>query len=90
VLAQIALVLELLKQIVAEQRYDDLEIPHIKKLMAKGRGLHFSIDDQGVMKYKNWLVVPNNDELRRKILDEAHQSKLSIHSGSNKMYHDLR
>jgi hypothetical protein len=58
--------------------------------MAKGRGPHFSIDEQGVVKYKNRLVVPGNEELRRKILDEAHQSKLSIHPGSNKMYHDLR
>jgi hypothetical protein len=90
VLAHIAFVLELLEQIIVEQRYDDLEIPHIKKLMAKGRGPHFSIDEQGVVKYKNRLVVPGNDELRRKILDEAHQSKLSIHPGSNKVYHDLR
>jgi hypothetical protein len=35
-------------------------------------------------------VVLGNEELRRKILEEAHQSKLSIHPGSNKMYHDLR
>jgi hypothetical protein len=89
VLAQIALVSELLEQIIVEQRYDDLEIPHIKKLMVEGRGPHFNIDEQGVVKYKNRLVVPGHDELRRKILDEAHQSKLSIHSRSNKMYHDL-
>jgi hypothetical protein len=89
VLAQIALVSELLEQIIAEQRYDDLEIPHIKKLMAEGRGTHFSIDEQGVMKYKNRLVVPGNEELKRNILEEAHQSKLSIHPGSNKMYHDF-
>jgi hypothetical protein len=89
VLAQIALVSELLEQIVVEQRYDDLEIPHIKKLMAEGHSPYFSINEQGVVKYKNQLVVPNNNELRRKILDEAHQSKLSIHPGSNKIYHDL-
>jgi hypothetical protein len=89
VLAHIALVSELLEQIIAEQRYDDLEIPHIQKLMAEGRGPHFSIDKQGVMRYKNRVVVPGNEGLRRKILDEAHQSKLSIHPGSNKMYHDL-
>jgi hypothetical protein len=45
VLAQIALISELLEQIIAEQRYDDLEIPHIKKLMAEGCGPHFSIDE---------------------------------------------
>jgi len=35
------------------------------------------------------LLVPSRDELRRKILDEAHNSKLSIHPGSSNMYHDL-
>ena len=62
-----------------------MEILHIKKLIAKERGPHFSIDDQGVVKFKNRLVVPSSDELRRKILDEDHNSKLSIHPGSNKM-----
>src|SRR5579859_428126 len=58
--------------------------------MAEGRGPHFSMDEQGVLKFKNRLVVPAGNELRRKILEEAHTSKLSIHPGSNKMYHDLR
>ena len=90
VLAHIALVSELLEQIIMEQRQDTLEIPHIKKLIAEGWGPQFSIDEQGVVRYKDRLVVPSNEELRRKILNEAHHSKLSIHPGSNKMYHDLR
>ena len=90
VLAHIALVLDLLEQIIIEQRQDALEILHIKKLIAEGHGPHFNVDDQGVVKFKNRLVVPSSDELRRKILDEAHNSKLSIHPRSNKMYHDLR
>ena len=88
--AHIALVSYLLERIIIEQRQDASEIPHIKKLITEGRGPHFSIDDQGVVKFKNRLVVPSSDELRRKNLDEAHNSKLSIHLGSNKMYHDLR
>ena len=89
VLAHIALVSDLLEQIIIEQRQDVSEIPHIKKLIAEGRGPHFSVDDQGVVKFKNRLVVPSSDELRRKNLDEAHNSKLSFHPRSNKMYHDL-
>ena len=45
VLAHIALVSELIKQIILEQRQDTLEIPHIKKLIAEGRGPQFSIDE---------------------------------------------
>ena len=88
VLAHIALVSELLEQIIMEQRQDTLEISHIKKLIAERRGPHFSIDGQDVVRYKDRLVVPSNEELRSKILNEAHHSKLSIHPGSNKMYHD--
>jgi hypothetical protein len=36
------------------------------------------------------LVAPKDQELRTKILDKAHQSKLSIHLGSSKMYCDLK
>jgi hypothetical protein len=36
------------------------------------------------------LVVPKKEALKRKILDEAHASRYSIHPGSSKMYHDLR
>ena len=57
VLAHIALVSDLLEQIIIEQRQDALKIPHIKKLITEVRGPHFSIDDQGVVKFKNRLVV---------------------------------
>ena len=53
---------------------DILEIPHIKKLIVEGHGPHFSVDDQGVVRFKNRLVVLSSEELRRKILDEAHNS----------------
>lgn len=34
--------------------------------------------------------MPNNDEVKNKILEEAHKSQFSIHSGSTKMYRDLK
>jgi hypothetical protein len=90
ILAHIALTSELLEQVIREQKEDPEEIPHIRKLMAKGCGPHFSVDEHGVVRYKDRLVVPSNEELKRKILNEAHHSKLSIHPGSNKIYNDLR
>jgi isochorismate hydrolase len=35
-------------------------------------------------------VVPNDAKLRRKILDEAHQTWYTIHPDNNKMYQDLK
>jgi len=50
----------------------------------------FKLDDQGILWFGKRLVVPKDFELRRKILDEAHESQFSIHLGSNKMYQDLK
>jgi hypothetical protein len=50
----------------------------------------FHKDSKGVLWFEDRLVVPKNPELRQKILDEAHLSKISVHPNSNKMYHDLR
>ena len=64
VLAHIALSLELLEKIILEQRQDPEEIPHIGKLTAEGRGPYFSVDEHGVVRYKDRLVVPSNEELK--------------------------
>jgi hypothetical protein len=50
----------------------------------------FRQDNKGILWFGDRLVVPKNPELRKKILDEAHLSKFSMHPDNNKMYHDLR
>jgi hypothetical protein len=50
----------------------------------------FKLDEIGVLWFDERLVVPKDQELRTKILDEAHQSKLSIHPDSSKMYSDMK
>jgi hypothetical protein len=39
--------------------------------------------------FKDRLVVLKREALKKKILDEAHISRYSIHLESTKMYHDL-
>jgi hypothetical protein len=50
----------------------------------------FRQDNKGTLWFEVRLVVPKNADLRKKILDEAHLSKFSMHPGSDKMYHDLK
>ena len=50
----------------------------------------FRQDNKGVLWFEDRLVVPKNPELRKKISDESHLSKFSMHPGSSKMYHDLK
>jgi hypothetical protein len=50
----------------------------------------FRQDSKGILWFGDRLVVPKNRDLKKKILDEAHLSKFSMHPGSTKMYHDLK
>jgi hypothetical protein len=50
----------------------------------------FRQDNKGILWFEDKLVVPKNKYLKKKILDEAHLSKFSMHLGSTKMYHDLK
>lgn len=62
--------------------------PELKEHMEKvnhgeASGFHFSKD--GVLKTKSGrTMVHNNAELRREILDEAHQTKYTIHQSNTK------
>ena len=50
----------------------------------------FVIDSEGTLCLGTRLCVPNIDELRKEITEEAHFSAYSIHPSSTKMYHDLK
>jgi hypothetical protein len=78
-------------EIIAAQSNDE-GVAHIKRRLTKGdpKVDCFHVDDEGVLWFKDHLVVPKNHELHKKIFDEAHTSKYFIHPGSTKMYHDLK
>ena len=66
------------EQIIAAQR-NDKAIAHIKQRLKNGEDLCFKQDQDGVIWFKNRLVVPKSLKLRKQILDEAHLSRFSIH-----------
>jgi hypothetical protein len=58
--------------------------------MKKEPTKHFRVDEQGVLWFDDHFVVPKDQELKNKLMDEAHLSRLSIHPRSSKMYQELR
>jgi hypothetical protein len=77
--------------IVPTQKYDK-GMKHIQIRVQQGdpKVACFCEDMEGTLWFKNRLVVPRREALKKKILDEAHTSRYSIHLGSIKMYHYLR
>jgi hypothetical protein len=88
-LNNIALIPTIKEDVIAAQRMD-VRMGHLRRRLELGEGQCFQQDVDGVLWFKGRLVVPNDLELHRKIMDEAHCSRYSIHPGSNKMYQDLR
>ena len=90
-LANITLTPTLRDQIIAAQR-NNIGMEKIRQRLREGdpRVACFQLDSEGVLWFKNRLVVPKDLELRKQILDEAHLSRYSIHPGNNKMYQDLK
>jgi hypothetical protein len=78
-------------EIIATQK-DDEGMGHIKGRMREGdpKVACFREDAEGTLWFKKRLIVPQREALKKKILDEAHKSRYSIHPGSTKMYHDQR
>jgi hypothetical protein len=50
----------------------------------------FKFDDDGLLRFKNQIYVPPNDNLRRLILNEAHRLVYMAHPGVTKMRADLK
>jgi hypothetical protein len=78
-------------RIVIAQRNDE-DVQTIKQKLAEGDPKYtcFQKDHQDVVWFGKCLVVLVHPEIKKIILDEAHQSKFSIHPGTTKMYQDLK
>jgi hypothetical protein len=50
----------------------------------------FSFDSDGLLRFKSWIYVPPNEELRMLILSEAHRAVYMAHPGVTKMRADLK
>jgi hypothetical protein len=88
-LTQLKLESVLLQRIIDAQRTDK-GMKHIHEKIEAGKANCFRKDDQGVIWFKDRIVVPKDVEVHQQILDEAHLSRYSINPGSTKMYQDLK
>jgi hypothetical protein len=66
----------------------NITLTHTMKGDPKVACFHENVE--GTLWFKNRLVVPKKEALKKKILDEAHTTRYSIHPGSTKIYHVLR
>ena len=79
----------LIREVKEKQCYDPI-LQCLKEKVSQGIMKEFRLTQDGVLYCQNRLCVPDVNRLRRRIMEEAHHSRYSIHPGSTKMYHDLK
>ena len=79
----------LLNRVLEAQKKDE-KIAVIVSQIGNGKEIELIVNEDGVLYYKNRVCVPNDNDLRKVILEEAHSGSFAIHSGSTKMYQDLK
>ena len=75
---------------IREGQKFDLKLVDQFNLINQGKGDKFRIDENGAMRFGDRVYVPDVPELKKSILEEGHQSGLSIHPGATKIYRDLK
>ena len=58
--------------------------------LESGKSTDFSMSVNGTLKYNNRICVPDDEELKKEILTEAHTTPYSLHPSTTQMYNDLK
>ncbi|XP_059627679.1 uncharacterized protein LOC132270521 [Cornus florida] len=80
----------LVSRIIHSQTQDDrLQTKAVEAVNDEGN-VDWTYGADGGMRFRGRLYVPDLADLKREILEEAHHSRYTVHSGGTKMYHDLK
>ena len=79
-----------LKKMIIDAQKNDEEMQKKVQLVKNGDKIDFSIKEDGSLYFKNRLCVSTDNELKKKLLYEAHNTVFTMHLGGNKMYQDLK
>ena len=75
---------------IREAQKTDKEVAEVKENMSKGKAKGFREDEHKTLGFEDRIYVPNDSDIGKLILLEAHDSPYSIHPGNTKMYLDLK
>ena len=79
-----------LKQMIVNAQKNDTKLQELVQLVSTGDKTDYALDESGGLMYKSRLCVPNDMDLRKKILYESHNTVFTMHPGGNKMYQDMK
>ena len=85
ILAQL-IVQPILKYMMISAQKNDVKLQKKVHMVRDGDKNDFSVKEAGSLYFQNKLCVPDDKELKKKLLFEAHNTVFSMHLEGNKMY----
>ena len=79
-----------LKQMIVNAQKNDTKLQELIQLVSTRDKTDYALDESGGLLYKSRLCVPNDMDLRKKILYESYNTVFTMHPGGNKMYQDMK
>jgi len=79
-----------LEQEIRKGQLEDEKLKEVAENIVIGKALGFRMDENGTLWFGKRICVPEVKAICDAILCEAHEPAYSIHSGSTKMYLDLK
>jgi hypothetical protein len=76
---------------IKQAQKDDLELQDFIDRIRREEASGFYLTEGGILKTSNGrTIIPNDAELIKEILDEAHQTRYTVYPDNNKMYQDIK
>ena len=80
----------LVDQIRGKQMQDEELVKEVHKIMNGKINENFSISQDGILTMKDRVYVPDVEDLRKLIIEEAHCSTYAMYLGNTKMYRTIK
>jgi hypothetical protein len=80
----------ILQDKVLEAQQNDDRASKIRDNLKSGVGTSFQILEDGMIAFGKRMYLPDDETLKREVLQKAHESRFATHPESTKMYQDLK
>ena len=71
---------------IKEAQKQDVKLVDFMVGIGRPENDDFKLDAQGVLRFQDRICIPDDETIKKVILEESHRSNLSIHPGATKMY----
>ena len=89
IVVELIVKLNLLNRVLEAQKSDE-KISAIVSQNREGKETEFLVNKNGFLYCRDRVCVPSDDELKKSILEEAHNGSFAMYPGSTEMYQDLK